>query len=420
MKEWKQTTLNEVAAIQTGPFGSQLHERDYVQNGTPIITVEHLVNDRIQHSKDVPKVSDTDKQRLKKYILKEGDIVFSRVGSVDRSAYVSNKENGWMFSGRLLRVRPHESKISAGYLHHWLTQKKIKAFVGKIAVGATMPSLNTALLGEIPVEFPPMPEQKAIAAVLSCLDDKIELLRQQNQTLEKIAQTLFKHWFVDFEFPNKNGQPYKSSGGKMVDSEMGEIPEGWKTGVLREHIEIIGGGTPKTSITEYWDGDILWFSVVDAPETSDVFVIDTEKKITKAGLNNSSTRLLPKGTTIISARGTVGRFALVAEPMTMNQSCYGIKGIHDFTDYFTYLLLRNAVAELQRNTHGSVFDTITRDTFKSINIAIPNPQAIELFEQTVTPLFNRILFNRHESQTLTTIRDRLLPKLMSGEVRVKI
>ena len=194
---WSETTLGEVAKVQTGPFGSQLHNEDYVDVGTPMITVEHIVNDKIFHSPNIPKVSDEDKQRLSKYTLKEGDIVFSKVGSVDRSAYVSPQEDGWMFSGRLLRVRGNNNLVNFHYLHYTLTKRMTKEYIKRIAVGATMPSINTSILSEIPVVFPPLPEQKAIAGILSSFDEKLELLREQNETLETLAQTNFKEWFID-------------------------------------------------------------------------------------------------------------------------------------------------------------------------------------------------------------------------------
>ncbi len=196
MSEWKEYELGDVAEVQTGPFGSQLHQRDYKDVGTPIITVEHLGENKILH-KNLPLVGDEDKERLKKYIIQEGDIVFSRVGSVDRRAYVSKREDSWMFSGRLLRVRPDRKIISPNFLSYYFGQVNFKEHIIRIAVGATMPSINTAILSCVKIILPPLPEQKAIASVLSSLDDKIDLLHHQNKTLEAMAETLFRQWFVE-------------------------------------------------------------------------------------------------------------------------------------------------------------------------------------------------------------------------------
>ena len=170
---------------------------------------------------------------------------------------------------------------------------------------------------------------------------------------------------------------------------------------------------------DYWNGDIPWFSVGDAPRPRDVFVIDTEKKITEQGLLSSSARILPPLTTIISARGTVGRCALLGRPMAMNQSCYGVRGSDGRGDYFTYFSLRHVVSDLQRRSHGSVFATITRTTFESINTVSPPTWLTQRFDAVVSPLLERVRANLHESRTLATVRDSLVPKLLSGEIRVR-
>ena len=173
--------LRNLADIQTGPFGSQLHKEDYVDVGTPIVTVEHLGN-RVFTEQNLPKVSDEDKSRLSKYVLKEGDMVFSRVGSVDRCSYVDAAHDGWMFSGRCLRVRPN-AEIAPLYLYYYFCLEDTKQFVRNIAVGATMPSINTKLLGEVEVAYPSLTEQQKIVALLSDLDDKIEINQKINDNL---------------------------------------------------------------------------------------------------------------------------------------------------------------------------------------------------------------------------------------------
>src|SRR3990172_5587644 len=181
-----QTLCDPEAGIQTGPFGSQLHQEDYVAVGTAIITVEHLGENRILHE-GVPRVSDADRHRLSQYLLRAGDIVFSRVGSVDRRALVRRAEDGWMFSGRCLRVRPNPEKIDSGYLSYFFGLPAFKEHIRAIAVGATMPSLNTSILSDVVVPYPPnIDEQRAIAHLLGTLDEKIELNRQMNATLEAV------------------------------------------------------------------------------------------------------------------------------------------------------------------------------------------------------------------------------------------
>jgi type I restriction enzyme S subunit len=281
MSEWKEYKLGEITDVQTGPFGSQLHMSDYKTVGTPIITVEHLKDNRISHD-DVPLVSDEDKARLIKYTLNEGDIVFSRVGSVDRCSFVSLKEDGWMFSGRLLRVRNNKKMVDAKFLSFYFAQEDFKETIRRIAVGATMPSINTTILSEVEIKIPDINYQIAIASVLSSLDDKIDLLHRQNATLEKMAETLFRQWFVK------------------------EAKEEWEEGKINDAVSLKGGTTPSTSIPEFWNGNIHWTSPRDLSNNSSVFLLDTERKITEKGLAQIGSGLLPIGTVLLSSRAPIG------------------------------------------------------------------------------------------------------------------
>jgi len=195
MSEWNECKLEKVAEVQTGPFGSQLKNEQYITGGTPVVTVEHITNFRIIDF-DYPSVTDEDKNRLSKYLLKAGDIIFTRVGSVDLSAFVKPHQDGWMFSSRMLRVRPNKD-LNSRFLSYFFQQNRLREYILNISVGATMPSINTEILKGIPVSYPPLPEQHAIASVLSSLDDKIDLLHRQNQTLEAMAEALFRQWFVE-------------------------------------------------------------------------------------------------------------------------------------------------------------------------------------------------------------------------------
>jgi type I restriction enzyme, S subunit len=293
--------------------------------------------------------------------------------------------------------------------------------------GSAQPSLNRNFVHPVLVDVPPVPEQRAIAHVLGTLDDKIELNRRTNETLEAIARALFKSWFVDFDPVHAKAEGRDSGLPREIadlfpdsfeESELGEIPRGWDRTSFAATVDIIGGGTPKTSVPEYWGGDIPWFSVVDAPRETDVWVVDTEKKITSEGVEHSSTRVLPVGTTIISARGTVGRLALVGEPMAMNQSCYGLRGKSDMDGFYTYYSARMLVASLQQHAHGSVFDTITRDTLSGVSVIVPPGGLVADFNIHVGPVLERVRRSVLESRALAALRDTLLPKLISGELRV--
>lgn len=380
----KEKFLRELADIQTGPFGSQLHKEDYVADGTPIVTVEHLGN-KMFSEQNLPRVSNTDKNRLKKYVLKQGDIVFSRVGSVDRCSYVDQKHDGWMFSGRCLRVRP-TSEIDSEYLYYYFCLEETKQFVRNIAVGATMPSINTKLLGEVVVTFPELEQQKRISGILSAIDSKIEVNQKINDNLEQQTAALFSSL-------------YNRSNTEVRYTDL---------------IQILGGGTPKTGEPAYWNGNIAFFTPKDvgAPYT---FI--TEKTITEEGLSHCNSRLYPVNTVFVTARGTVGKVGLSGVPMAMNQSCYALVGkeTHQLLVYFYTL---KAVDRLKHKASGAVFDAITTRDFDSEQIMKLSDDDAKAFLCVAEPMFQEILNNSIENLRLSTLRDFLLPKLMSGEIDV--
>lgn len=376
--------LRDIADIQTGPFGSQLHKEDYVDIGTPIVTVEHLGN-RVFTEQNLPKVSDEDKARLSKYVLKEGDIVFSRVGSVDRCSYVDAAHDGWMFSGRCLRVRPN-TEVEPLYLYYFFCLEDTKQFVRNIAVGATMPSINTKLLGEVEVAYPSQTEQQKIVALLSALDDKIEINQKINDNLQQQAAALFANFY------------------DQAETEVG----------FTEMIQILGGGTPKTGESSYWNGDIPFFTPKDVGFP---YTLTTEKTITEEGLAHCNSRLYPINTVFVTARGTVGKVGLPGVPMAMNQSCFALVG-KDTHQLLVYFYTLKAVDRLKHKASGAVFDAITTRDFEAENIMKLSDDDTKAFLDVAEPIYQAVLNNSIENLRLSELRDSLLPKLMNGEIDV--
>lgn len=393
MSKFKTYKLEEIADVQTGPFGSQLHMSDYKKEGTPIITVEHLGENRIIH-KNLPLVGDEDKNRLKKYTLKEGDIVFSRVGSVDRCAYVSAKEDNWMFSGRCLRVRTND-KVDSRFLSFYFNQESFKEYIRMIAVGATMPSINTTILSEVEIVLPPLKEQKIIAEILSGLDDKIDLLNRQNKTLEELSKSMFRQWFVE------------------------EAEDSWELGTIENVVSMKGGTTPSTTIPKYWDGNIHWTSPRDLSNTTSIFLFDTSRKITEEGLKQISSGLLPVGTLLLSSRAPIGYLALTEVPVAINQGYIAIICDKLVSNYFMYLWCKENMEIIENAANGSVFQEISKSAFRTLPFLIPPKENLKMFDNEVDPLFQKIKSNAKQIKTLTQLRDTLLPKLISGEATIK-
>lgn len=394
---WVETTLGAIAKVQTGPFGSQLKNEQYITGGTPVITVEHIVDFRIKDF-NYPSVTDEDKNRLSKYLLKTGDIVFTRVGSVDLSAYVTEKQDGWMFSSRMLSVRPYK-EVNSKYLSYYFRQHSYRNYILKIAVGATMPSINTGILKELPVSFPPMEEQKSIASILTSFDDKIELLQSQNKTLEEISQTLFAEWFGKYD----------------VDDD---LPEGWKVGKIEDLTQKMNsGGTPSTKENKYYNGDINWFST---KELQDNFIFNSEKKITETGLNNSSAKLFQTNTVLMAiyAAPTVGRLGILTKESSFNQAAVGLLAKKEIDYPFIFLLLKSLRVEFNNLANGAAQQNLNVGIIKNYKINIPDDTTLTNFNKIQKPIFEKIRNNAEQIQTLTKTRDELLPRLMNGEVRV--
>ncbi|MCE5176297.1 MAG: restriction endonuclease subunit S [Caldisericales bacterium] len=369
-----------------------------------------------------------------------GDILMARItpclenGKISRFYSGSNTKEAHG-STEFIVVRGRDGISDSTYAYYLLKSKKVHEYaIAQMTGTSGRQRVPVGAFDHLKVKIPPLEEQKAIAHILGTLDDKIELNRRTNEMLEAMAQALFKFWFVDFgpvrakmegrwrrgqSLPGLPAHLFDLFPDRLVDSELGEIPEGWEVSQFTNTIEIIGGGTPKTSVAEYWGDEIPWFSVADTPSKSDMWVMDTEKKVTRKGIENSSTKILPIGTTIISARGTVGKVALVGVPMAMNQSCYGLRSKVGSQGIFCHFVIRKLISVLQQNTHGSIFDTITRDTLGNIAVLIPPLDIIDKFEIYTITLTNSIRENLNQSHTLAAIRDTLLPKLISGELRVK-
>jgi len=434
MSEWREYRLADICVprqgIQTGPFGSQLHKKDYVNSGTPIITVEHLCNNRIT-TQNLPMVSDSDKQRLCKYTLKKGDIVFSRVGSVDRRALIRQEQEGWLFSGRCLRVRLDTTKADPAFVSFQFGLETFKEYMRSIAVGATMPSLNTQLLSHVKILLPPLSEQKAIAHILGSLDDKIELNRRMNETLEAMARAIFKDWFVDFG-PTRAKiegrapylpEPIWSLFPDAIDPQSG-LPVGWEKKPLPEVIDFKEGpGIRNWQYTNSEEG--TRFINIRCIQDNDLN-LKTANRITNDEANGKYSHFhLREWDIVVSTSGTLGRSAIVRKehlPLVLNTSVIRFRPIDQkITKSFLFLYLNSPyfLEELMAMASGSVQKNFGPMHLKKMRVLTPPFDLVCQFEKRAGSLLNKVICNRSESDSLAELRDRLLPKLMSGQIRVK-
>lgn len=390
----RMTQLKTIADIQTGPFGSQLHKEDYVETGTPIVTVEHLGN-RVFTEQNLPRVSDSDKARLIKYTLSTGDIVFSRVGSVDRCSYVDKSHDGWMFSGRCLRVRPTEL-VDSLYLYYYFCLEETKQFVRNIAVGATMPSINTKLLGEVEIALPDLNNQKRIAAVLSSLDDKIENNQKLNDNLEQQAQAIYHERFETVS-PN-------------------DLPSDWRIVTLGEVTTISNKSfnplkEPEILLEHYSIPafDEARFPVFELSTSikSNKFIIDASCFMISK-LNPTTKRVWKPYCLTGNAVCSTEFIVYKAKDQSITDFLYSVIDSGSFSDF---------MCSHVTGSTGSRQRTTPSDTL-SYELILPSEDELAEFQSLVSPMYAQMRINAIENDKLKRLRDSLLPKLMSGEIDV--
>ena len=315
------------------------------------------------------------------------------------------------------------------FLYYTFCSQPYRNEVLASATGTTVKHTSPSRIAAFSLPLPPVEEQAAIAHILGTLDDKIELNRRMNETLEAITRAIFKSWFVDFDPVRTKAEERQPVGvdaetvqlfpDRLVESEFGLVPAGWRIGSPLEAASLISGGTPRTSEVAYWGGGIRWASAKDISQCTDAFLLETERTITEEGLANSATTIVPRFSSVVVARGaTTGRLTMLGEDMGMNQTCYALRSKHD-AHLYLFHLLRHTIASLVHAAHGSVFDTITTTTFVVSRVLLPPAEVCEQFEALAAPIYEKVLQNLRESRILAAIRDALLPKLLSGEIRVQ-
>jgi type I restriction enzyme S subunit len=393
--------------------------------GIPLITAKVVKGGRIETPDEFIDPAEYD-EWMRRGLPRKGDVLITTEAPLGEVAQLGGEKVA--LAQRLIALRGRQGKLDNTFLKFLLQSEFIQLQLAARASGSTVSGIKQSELRRIQLLLPPFAEQQAIACILGSLDDKIELNRRMNRTLEAMARAIFKSWFVDFDPVRAKaaGQPPPGLTPALAalfpdafeDSELGEIPKGWKVGSILEFADLLSGGTPKTNEPSYWGGGIPWASAADVSQCGEAFLTSTERAITKEGLDNSATQVIPAMTTVVVARGaTTGRMTMFGADIAMNQTCYALRTKRT-TPRFLYLLLQDVMDSLVHAAHGSVFDTITTATFRSSRVLLPNSEIARAFERIVTGCFDQILCRLRESRTLAALRDTLLPKLISGELRV--
>lgn len=319
-------------------------------------------------------------------------------------------------SGRFLHnqrlgkiVDLNEEALDRRFLYHLLNSSDVRAQIKASATGATVKHTAPERIYAVKVPIPSLATQRKIAAILSAYDDLIDINTRRIAILEEMARLLYREWFVDFRFPGHESVA-------MVDSPLGPIPDGWEVDKFTNIADVLSGGTPKTTLPEYWGGTIPFFTPKDVGVWP--YVSGTEKAVTQLGLDSCSSQLYPAETVFITARGTVGKVVMPAVSMAMNQSCYALQGRDGMSQYYLYLMTLDCVERLRQQTGGATFDTIIVDTFRRLDVIKPPLRLVDEFAEIAAPFFRLAAILIAQEENLRHTRDLLLPRLVSGELDV--
>ena len=384
MSEWKKVKLGDIAsAIQTGPFGSQLHQSDYSDIGVPVVMPKDIINGRIDES-TIARVESHHVERLSRHKISEGDILYARRGDVGKCAYTVFAQQGWLCGTGCLRVTIDKEKAFPKFIFFQLQKRETIGWVEKHAIGATMLNLNTSILGDVPIELPPLFTQHHIATILSRYDSLIENYQKQIKLLEEAAQRLYKEWFVDLHFPGHENT-------QIVDG----VPEGWEKKKVGDITPIKTG--KKDANFGKVDGSYPFFTCAQEPIKAPSYSFDTSAVIL-AGNGDFNVKLYR------------GKFEAY-------QRTYVLEPTNEKMLYLLYFCISENMNRLATGASGSTIKFLTKGMIESLVINEPSINVLNSFNQIVEPIRTQKEKLQTQIRLLTEARDRLLPKLMNGEIQ---
>ncbi|MCD8411889.1 restriction endonuclease subunit S [Tenacibaculum finnmarkense] len=405
---------------------------DVISGGTPKTKVSEYWNGDIgwlsvtDFNNDLRFVYDTEKKITEKGVkesntkfLNKGDIIISARGTVGVLAQVGKP---MCFNQSCFGIRGKENIANTDFLYYSL-KNYVKNII-KRSQGSVFNTINLKSFDLMEIEIPKsISTQKSIAKVLSDLDSKIAINNKINAALEAMVKTLYDYWFVQFDFPDKNGKPYKSSEGKMIFNEdlKREIPVGWESGTFETFSTIIGGSTPSKSITENFTKEVnmSWITPKDLSQNKGKkFITRGEWDVTNLGIKSASLKIMPKGTVLLSSRAPIGYLAISRKEVTTNQGFKSFVPKENYSSEFIYYSVKNQIPKIEAYSSGSTFKEVSLSVLKTIKISIPNKNILEKYYKISKPIFKEQNLLELENQKLSELRDWLLPMLMNGQVRV--
>lgn len=415
--EWNEYTIGESCELLTG---FAFKSKEYLQNGKYRVIRGDNVKIGFIYWEEKSRFLDVIDDKLEKYLLNIDDIVIgmdgSRVGK--NRAIVQEKDLPAVLAQRVACLRAKSERFDQEYIKHIIMSSSFEKYVESIKTGTSIPHISLKQISDFKFKAPILEEQIKISSILSSLDKKIQLNNEMNKTLEEMAQALFKRWFVDFEFPNEEGEPYKASGGEMVESELGMIPKGWIVKKLGELGKVITGKTPSTKCIENYGDKYNFITPVDMKDES--YVVNSQRKLSEVGYEKVKQLIIKENSIGVTCIGSnLGEVYINAEESFTNQQINSL--IPENEKYFSYIyiVLKNMKNDFLNIAGGSAVPIINKSTFSDIKIIVPYEKLLNDYCNKMNNIFERIKSNLIQNNTLIELRDTLLPKLMSGEIRIE-
>ena len=414
--EWREVSVSDIIEI-IGGGTPKTTVKEYWNGDIPWLSVKDFNIDQRYVYQTEKSITSEGLNNSSTKLLNKDDIIISARGTVGALAQLGYPMT---FNQSCYGIRA-KSGVTNDYVYYLL--KNMVESIQQNTHGSVFDTITRETFDLLRIKLPPLSEQKAIAHILSIIDEKIETNNKINKTLEEIAQAIFKHWFVDFEFPNEDGEPYKSSGGEIVDSELGPIPKGWEVVNLQDVFYFQEG--PGIRNWQYVEEGVNFINI-RCIKDNDLYLDSANSISEEEAFGKYNHFMLDEWDVVMSTSGTLGRYAIVRKehlPLCLNTSVIRFKPLDDAENYsymYGYLISKEFYDHLITKASGSVQKNFGPTHLKQIKLKYPNKDTIYRFNDIVYPIIKEIIQSRKESQKLKSIRDTLLPKLMSGEIRVPI
>ncbi len=406
-------TLGEICdevggIIRTGPFGSQLHQSDYVSDGVPVVMPKDIREGKIS-SESIAQINEDNAKRLAQHRLKAGDIVYGRRGDIGRQAIITEREAGWLCGTGCLRLSLGERVIDPTFLHYYLRDHSVIKWIANQAIGATLPNLNTSILRSVPVKYPDLRAQREIAGVLSAYDELIENNTRRIKILEKMAHSIYREWFVHFRFPGREVV-------KSVDSRLGEVPEGWEVKKVTEAVSV----NPRTPVQRETEKAHV---SMDSLATNSMLIGDVSLRTGNNGskFKNADTLFARITPCLENGKTAFVQFLSSDSDVAIGSTEFIVLRSKTLCPEYVYLMARsnefrdNAIKSMSGATGRQ---RVQEECFEKFLIAQPDGETLRSFQEITKPMFKLILNLAMRNANLRRTRDLLLPGLLSGEIAV--